>query len=129
MRVAIPYWQGRVSPVFDEARCLMLVEVFEGREVARETRTLVHRNPWGRTLEVAHLGTEVLICGAISKPLEIALCEAGITVYAKTCGPVEEVLAAFFNGRLEDKDYIMPGCGRRRGHLPRPRRRRRWKDG
>lgn len=107
----------------------MLVEVSDGREVRRETRTLAHRNPWGRTLEVAQLGTEVLICGAISWPLEIALCEAGITVVPQTCGPVEKVLAAFINDRLDDKAYVMPGCGRRRDYLFRRLRGQRRRDG
>jgi predicted Fe-Mo cluster-binding NifX family protein len=126
MKIAIPYWQGRISPVFDEATRLMLVETGQGREVRRETQALVHLDPWERAREVHLLGTQVLICGAISWPLEMALHEAGITVIAQTCGPVEEVLAAFMNDGLGDDAYVMPGCGRRRGSRFRHRRGRPW---
>lgn len=126
MKIAIPYWQGRISPVFDEATSLVLVETGQGREVRRETRTLTRFDPWDRAQEVRMLGTQVLICGAISRPLEMALHGAGITVIAQTCGPVEEVLAAFVNGRLTNNAYVMPGCGRRRGSRFRHRRGRRW---
>ncbi len=122
MRIAIPYWQGRVSPVFDEASCLMLVEVLDGREVRRETRTLTHLDPLRRTREVSQMGTEVLICGAISRPLEMALSDAGVTTIAQTCGSVEEVLAAFINGRLDSDAYMMPGCRRRGSPLSRRHR-------
>jgi predicted Fe-Mo cluster-binding NifX family protein len=126
MKIAIPYWQGRISPVFDEATRLVLVETGHGREVRRETQTLTCFDPWERAREIRLLGTQVLICGAISRPLEMALHGAGITVIARICGPVEEVLAAFVNGRLENDAYRMPGCGRRRGSRLRRRQGRWW---
>ncbi len=126
MKIAIPFWQGRISPVLDEATRLVLVETGHGREVRRETRTLTRFDPWGRAREIWLLGTQVLICGAISWPLEMALHGAGITVIAQTCGPVEEVLAAFVNGRLVNDAYVMPGCGRRRGSRFRHRGGRPW---
>lgn len=126
MNIAIPYWQGRISPVFDEATRLVLVETGRGGEVRRETRTLTRFDPWGRAQEVRLLGTQVLICGAISWPLEMVLHGAGITVIAQTCGPVEEVLAAFLDGRLGKDAYVMPGCCRRGGSRFRHGRGRRW---
>jgi len=36
MKVAIPYWQERVSPVFDVAGRVLLVEVAEGKEQGRQ---------------------------------------------------------------------------------------------
>jgi predicted Fe-Mo cluster-binding NifX family protein len=57
----------------------------------------------------------VLICGAISRPLEAMLLSAGVEVIPQTCGPVEEVLKAFMSGKLTEKAFLMPGCcGRRR---------------
>jgi predicted Fe-Mo cluster-binding NifX family protein len=126
MKIAIPYWQGRISPVFDEATRLVVVDTDHGREVGREIQTLTCFDPWGRAREVLTLGARILICGAISRPLETALWGAGITVIARTCGPVEEVLVAFVNGRLENDAYRMPGCGSRQGYRLRRRRGRWW---
>jgi predicted Fe-Mo cluster-binding NifX family protein len=126
MKIAIPNWQGRISPVFDEATRLVLVETGQGREVRREIQTLTCFDPWGRAREILLLGAQVLICGAISRPLEMALHGAGITVIARTCGPVEEVLAAFMSGQVESEAYRMPGCGSRRGSRLRRRQGRGW---
>jgi len=35
MKIAIPNWQGRVSPVFDVARDVLLVDVVDGLAQAR----------------------------------------------------------------------------------------------
>jgi len=117
MKVAIPHWQGRVSPVFDVARNLLLVEVQNGGEVRREDTALPPTKPLARANQISQLGTNVLICGAISWPLEAALGSAGVQVIAQTCGPVEEVLAAFLKGQLMDRAFLMPGCRGRRGRF------------
>ncbi len=113
MRIAIPNWQGRVSPVFDVASKLLLVDVVSGcesdrREVSLEAETL------GMRINIlVELGAEVLICGAISKPLELGLIARGVQVIPQTCGQVEKVLVAYINGQLGQ--FLMPGCcGRRR---------------
>jgi predicted Fe-Mo cluster-binding NifX family protein len=76
MKVAIPEWRGRVSPVFDVARNLLLVEVENGAEQARRNVDLIVKEPGARADFVARLGTDVLVCGAISWPLEMALAAA-----------------------------------------------------
>jgi predicted Fe-Mo cluster-binding NifX family protein len=116
MKVSLPYWQGRISPVFDEASCLVLVELHEGREMRREMRTLIHAEPWQRVREMIRTGTQVLICGMISRSLEMALSDAGMLVIPCICGPVEDVLSAFINGQLDRGAYTMPGCRWKRGN-------------
>lgn len=123
MRVAIPTWGGRVSPVFDVARRLLLVD-FEGDgEVRREEAGIEYSQPTLRAKRIAELGVNTLICGAISTPLEALLTSADVRVIPHACGPVEVVLRAFLAGRLADDAFLMPGCcgrqlrarGRRRG--------------
>jgi predicted Fe-Mo cluster-binding NifX family protein len=115
MRVAVSTWSGRVSPVFDVAKHLLLVD-FDGQaQAAREEAAVDETEPAARAERVAHLGVDVLICGAISGPLEAMLISAGVRVIPHTCGPVDEVLQAFAGGRLTDGAFLMPGCcGRRR---------------
>jgi predicted Fe-Mo cluster-binding NifX family protein len=115
MKVAIPYWQGRVSPVFDSATRVVLVDVADGEGSARTDLPLTATDPALRVRELSAGGTDVVICGAISWPMESVLSSAGIQVIAQICGYVEEVLRAYLEGRLADPAFRMPGCcGRRR---------------
>ena len=115
MRIAIPIADGRISPVFDVAEKLVLVDVEAGREVGRTETPLMDEAIELRARRVAQLGVNVLICGAISRPLHALLSAAGVEVIPQTCGEVEEVLGAFVEGRLIGDAFVMPGCcGRRR---------------
>lgn len=115
MKIAIPYWQGRVSPVFDESREILLVDIENGRERRRITMKLRSSNPLARAGDVADSGVEWLICGAISISLERALAAKNVKVFSYTRGSVKEVIDAFVQGNLADPIYLMPGC-RRKGH-------------
>jgi predicted Fe-Mo cluster-binding NifX family protein len=115
MRVAIPISDGRISPVFDSARRLVLVDVDNGREVRRTEEGLEEPELAPRARRVAELGADVLICGAISRPLEAMLLSVGVEVVPQTCGQAEDVLRAFVSGQLTEQAFLMPGCcGRRR---------------
>ena len=113
VRLAIPQHQGRISPVFDVAANVLLIDVENGREVRREERSLSRTDPAARASEFLKLDANVLICGAISAPLEAALVSSGVRVFGFVCGPVEDVLAAFLDGRLARQAFCMPGCGGR----------------
>ena len=115
VRAALPTHDGRVSPVFDTARRLLVVDLEGGGQLDRREEPIDETDPARRALHLARLGVDVLICGAISWPLEACLASAGVSVIAETCGPVEDVLRAFLSGRLTDEAFLMPGCrGRRR---------------
>jgi len=110
MKVAIPHWQGRISPVFDVAGNVVIVEIGDGGEGPRREVAFSEQHPQARAARLKELGTDVLICGAISRPLEMAVAACGIEVIAQTCGDVESVLAAFREGRLGQDVFLMPGC-------------------
>ncbi len=114
MRVAIPLWQGRVSPVFDEASRILLVDIFENRELKRQEAPLLARNPFHRARLLPTLGVDLLICGMISQTQRAALASAGIKIIPHICGPMEEVIAAFLDGQIEDGALCMPGCRKRK---------------
>jgi predicted Fe-Mo cluster-binding NifX family protein len=115
MRTAIPIADGRISPVFDVARRLLLVDIENEREVRRTEQVLEEMELAARARRVAELGVELLICGAISRPLEAMLLSTGVDVVPQTCGPVEDVLRAFASGQLTEQAFVIPGCcGHRR---------------
>lgn len=115
MRIAIPIADDRVSPVFDVARRLLLVDAEQGGGAGRTEQALEEESPELRARRVAELGVSVLICGAISRPLESMLVAAGVEVIPQTSGQVDEVLGTFLSGQLVGDAFVMPGCcGRRR---------------
>lgn len=125
--VAIPHWQGRVSPVFDVAGCVLVAEVEAGSIRRLGDIALVDDSVPQRVTALRRTGAQVLICGAISWPLEMAVAAAGIRVIAQICGGVDDVLAAYAADRLQLGAFLMPGCcGRRRRLRARQGRGGRW---
>lgn len=109
----MPVWAGCVSPVFDVARHVLLVD-FDGKDqVDRQERLLEETDLSGRARRLAQWKPDVLICGAVSGPLEATLAAAGIEVIPQTCGRAEDVLAAFGSGQMGPQAFLMPGCGER----------------
>jgi predicted Fe-Mo cluster-binding NifX family protein len=116
MRIAIPTWQGRVSPVFDTAQQLLIVEAADGVETGRHVEALRQEMAPQRAARIRELGIDVLICGAISWPLADMVAAAGVELVPFVNGECDHVLAAYLGGRLPSPQFLMPGCcGRRRG--------------
>lgn len=114
MLLMVPVHQDRISPVLDVARQFLLVELEDGHELRRSEMRLQEGEPLVRARALRELGPQLLICGAVSRSFEAVLVASGVQVLSNTCGPVEEVIAAFVSGRLTEETFLMPGCARRR---------------
>jgi predicted Fe-Mo cluster-binding NifX family protein len=117
MKVAIPKWRHRISPVLDRSQILVLFDLENGKEVGRIKIRMTHTDPLARARQISDLGVDVIICGAVSSILEIALVSAGINVISCKCGPVKEVLNAYMENKLMDSAFLMPGCGKQHQSL------------
>jgi predicted Fe-Mo cluster-binding NifX family protein len=106
MRVALPVWKGRISPVFDVATQVRVIEVEDGTPTSQRDLRLAYP---GRVARLEELGIDVLICAAVSRPLEAACWVAGIEVVSEVCGPVDAVIEAYLDGSLEEGGYVTPG--------------------
>ena len=114
MLIAVPNCQGRVSPVFDVAARLVVVRLKGEAELERRDVVLFEKQPDGIVRSLGELGIEVLICGAISHGLQIALEQVGIRVLPQICGGLDSVIAAYRRGTLGQPEFAMPGCCGRR---------------
>ena len=124
MRIAAPIHEGRISPVLDAARRFLVIEVQDARETNRSEVRLEATEFLARARWIAQLDWHVIVCGAVSRPLETLLVASGVNVIPNTCGPVDEVLNAYLSGKLDSSAFLMPGCAcRGRG------RRRRYRGG
>lgn len=116
MRIAISHWLGHVAPVFDVAGHLLLVDVEGGRVIRREEKPLTQIEPAARASELIACGVDLLVCGAISAPLQLRIAGTGVRIVAFLCGTVSEVLSACLSDTLADPRLAMPGCRRWRWH-------------
>lgn len=107
--IGIPSWQERVSPVFDVARSLVVLRVERGRIVNRYSVDLEESTFGRRVARLQVLDIDLLICGAISRPLARLLTGLGIEVMAGISGSVEDVIDSYLQGRLPDPSHTMPG--------------------
>lgn len=109
VRIGIPVWGKRVSPVLDASGELLVVEF---SDKGRTDIGAVPLGGWGmmrRARLIGELGLDVLICGAISGRLAGLLGRTGVRVMAWVSGDVDEVLQAFSRGELASDRFAMPG--------------------
>lgn len=127
MRIAIPIWNDSVSSVFDFAHELAVIDAEGQQEVSRSQIELRAQPMQQRVQELLGLGVHVLICGAISQPLASMLATSNIEVIPFVSGILDQVLDAYFNGRLSEPQFLQPGCrpgARKRFGCAQGRRRR-----
>ena len=110
MRIAVTIWNDKVSPVFDTASRLLIIEAENLNETARFKTYLYEQDISRRCLRIQDLKVNVLICGAISRPFSMLLMSAGIEIISGISGLAEDVLNAYLHGSLSNSKYLMPGC-------------------
>ncbi len=110
MKVAITVWNGRISPVFDAACEMEILELSDNRVAERRRVLLKEETPVGRVAQLRVLHVTTVICGAISRPLAAMLNAGGIQVIGFVTGDANAALRAFLNDELPRSDFLMPGC-------------------
>jgi len=116
MSVGLTVWEGRISPVFEAAQRLLVIETDGGAERARKEESLSGTFPPQRVSKLLRMNVRTLICGAISQPVTAMVNAAGIQLVPFVSGDVETVLHAYLAGQLPAPGFMMPGYrgGRRR---------------
>jgi predicted Fe-Mo cluster-binding NifX family protein len=110
MLLAVPTYNDRVAPTFDFCHRVSFWRV-EGQE----TRKIADRKCTADSIgeKAAHLqamGTELLLCGAVSSGLLQDLNARGIKVLSGLAGDVAEVVSAFACGSLNNARFQLPGA-------------------
>jgi predicted Fe-Mo cluster-binding NifX family protein len=108
--VAFPIHRGRISPLFDTARRMLVVEIADGAERSRQEINLPGGGDRSRLSALRTLGVEALVCGAISNRSLNEALHIGLRVWAAAAGGVDEVIDELTStGGLDDR-LAMPGA-------------------
>lgn len=110
MKVALTVWANRISPLFDCARMLLIVDIVDGVETSRYFEPFHCKSPFSRPGGLSDLEIEVLICGAVSSIFASMIESHRIRIIPFVAGAVEEVLDAYLRNGLCDSRFRMPGC-------------------
>ncbi len=115
MKVALAVWKGRISPVFDVSRQILVLDIKKGAVAGKIKEIYADDDSTRRACWLAELKVQTLICGAISQALAGMLAAYGIKTIPFIAGGVDEVIDAYLAGALPNPNLSMPGCCRRRG--------------
>jgi len=106
--LALTVWNGTISPLFDSASTLSIVQT----EGTTETIDLSNKTLFDKIGFLKSLDAPVLICGAISDFSMSLLSQHAIPVIPWIRGPVHDVIMAYKSGDLISmRCYCLPGCG------------------
>ena len=114
MKIAVPIWEDKVSPVLDTATKLLIVETLNRNEIGRTEAFLDELEISRRCFRIRKLNIDVLICGAVSRTFSDMLAASGIDIIPGIAGTVEEILGAYFSDALNQSKFLMPGCKKNR---------------
>lgn len=113
MNVAITVWENRISPVFDSAGTLLVVEIEDTEIVDRKIR-LFQAGRLDRVVQLLRdLDIQVLICGALCAGPASILESSGVSVISFLAGDVETIIDLYVRGK-DLAECAMPGCHWRR---------------
>lgn len=111
--IGVTVWGQRISPVFDSARKMLVVELVDGIIVHVSTLEFDPDRPAQLAQLLRARNIEVVICGAVSEGPAAVLEAAGIELIPFIAGDVRKVVETFIRGYPEWNEFTMPGCGRK----------------
>lgn len=111
MKLAITVWENRISPVFDSAAQILLLELSEGR-ILRKRLVAVEDSSFATVLSLRkEEEIDLLLCGALCRRGEERLQAGGLEVLPFLSGDVDALVQSVMAGS-DLSFFAMPGCRR-----------------
>jgi predicted Fe-Mo cluster-binding NifX family protein len=114
MKMALTVWGSRISPVFDAAHMLLVVEIENTKIINRWDVPFYPEFPSRLAEMLAEMDVEIFICGAISEMPANILEAKGIKLYPFISGDTGKVIEAYAKNVSIIPMFLMPGCNRKR---------------
>lgn len=108
-RIAVPAFNGRVSPVLDTCTQLYMLPSSGASNTANGMLPMTGGSIFERAGVIRKHGIRLIICGAVSEAYYHLLREAGIELVCGVTGDIDEVVAAYRSGTLGHARFRMPG--------------------
>ena len=112
MKIAIPVWEGRISPVLDTADRFLVFTTREGIIVSSNEIYIGGKNLPEKARDIKH-NADILICAALSQLIESCLISLGVEVRGWVMGNPERLVELYARGDVPGTELYMPGCGKR----------------
>ena len=94
----------------DTCTRILVVDIETGREIDRKEIYLDALSLTERVTILRKSSVHTVICGGISDTLVNMLSGAKFTLISDISGEIEQVLAAYLAGSLNDSRFLMPGA-------------------
>jgi predicted Fe-Mo cluster-binding NifX family protein len=114
MKMALTVWGNRISPVFDAAHMLLVVEIENTKIINRHYEPFYPELPTRLAVRLAEMNVAVLICGAISEMPAKIIETNGIKLIPFITGDAHEVIDAYGKDIPFMPEFLMPGCSHKR---------------
>ncbi len=109
MKVAVTVWDERISPVFDSAHRLLIVDIKNGKMKNIFYESFNPKLEARFTEALSLQGIDVLICGAISQAYSTLIEASAIELIPFVGGSVNEILESYAKGNPLAPTFLMPG--------------------
>jgi predicted Fe-Mo cluster-binding NifX family protein len=109
--VALTVWENRISPVFDVAHDLMIVNIDNGKVSDKRYVSFDPERISSLLTILEDRNVDCLICGAISEAPARMIVDSGIRLIPFITGDFNLVLGYFAKGESLVPGFLMPGCG------------------
>jgi predicted Fe-Mo cluster-binding NifX family protein len=108
--VAIPVLRFRVAPVLDWCSRMRIFPVDPFYEGEGQELSLPALEAGQRLQVLREKGVTAIICGALSEGLLHYAKQLEIKVICGVAGEIKEVLHSFWNNKLDNPNFCLPGC-------------------
>ena len=124
MKIVISIDNERIAPVFDVARDFICLDTSAKEPGSFRHLAITPGSSPAVIFNLAEEGAEILVCGAISRPLQLLAEANGIIVYGFKTGMVVEIIDKLLGEGPETLAcFCMPGCRQQRRRRKQSRQR------
>jgi predicted Fe-Mo cluster-binding NifX family protein len=101
MKIAIPVFQTKISPRFDQTQGFIVVETEKANVISKKHLSTIGWTALDKMRHLVSLRIDTLICGGIDRASLQYLSFNGLTVYSWVTGEVDDALACFLDNRMK----------------------------
>jgi len=109
MKIAITVWGNRISPVFDAASSLLLVELGDTEPLERDLKLFQPGHQDSFIALLLENEVQLLVCGAMCENAVNRVEAAGVEVIPFLTGEVDLLIEGCLAG-VDFLNFAMPGC-------------------